>query len=92
MILIKKTKIEKLVKRLASEAKKYNEAKDENKPEKRPTAAIRAWERIEGMMLAAEALGVKTCVFWNEAGSRIAMVKAGWEYIKIPQKGENDEA
>ena len=92
MITIRKTKIEKLAERLADEAKKYNEARDEFEPERRLIAAIRAWERITGMMLAAEALGVSSSLIWNETGTRIWMVKTGWKNIRIPQKGENDEA
>ena len=70
MVLIKKTKIEKLAERLANEAKKYNEARDKFEPERRPIAAIRAWERIDGMMLAAEAFGINTSLIWNSEGSR----------------------
>lgn len=88
MISIKKSKIEKLAERLAEEAKEYNKAKDEFKSEKRPIEAIRAWERIKGIMLAAEAFDINTTLIWNSEGSRIWMVKAGWKNIKIPQKGE----
>lgn len=87
MILIKKTKIEKLAERLAEEAGKYNKAKDKYKLEER-VETIRAWERIRGIILAADTLGISGSLIWNSTGDHIWVVEVGQQSVIVPQKGE----
>lgn len=77
MILIKTANVKRLLKRMAEKARRYNDY--EYKPVK-----DEAFQQLECMCIAAEALGIRTSIIWSKDGERIAMVKVNGVIERIP--------